>query len=611
MNTIKFSLRYKVMLLLTGLCFASLAIFSYVALKTFKSDKVAYVFDASLQKTRLTAKFFHREFKEALTMGQVVAQGLDLSSKTMSPGAQDFIRSYANLIRVDIVLEDETKGPQILYQYGTTSNKENLRQLMAQYQKDPASYFITFSELSAHSYLLLLKGKTEDGHTLWNIFQFQSAEASDSLEQTSNFSTLLLDAEKGRLVGDSSKLDPILRSALTTWPQSLFSNESTKPFVGTSQKRYLASIAAVGIGKYFVVNIVKEDAAFAAVERLAMLAGVFALGLFSVILLISFYSSRRITSDLADLSEATQKIAKGDFNVRFDSKSNDEVGALSNGFNLMASEVGRLMSETVEKARMEAELKTAQTVQNTLFPATRKDYGAVKIVGHYASASECGGDWWYYHRNGDKVFLWIGDATGHGAPAALITSAARAAASLVDWQPNVSPGQAMRILNRAIYATSKGSMMMTFFIACLDIKTNKLTYSNASHNPPFLIQERMTKDTLSKADFEPLVEANNPRLGQSEDHFFTESTISISPGDFLVLFTDGVVEMKNKEGKDLGERKYLKILSQFLCQEKDMQQAMNSTLAEFERHRDNYPLEDDVTMVFASFDGETSLSKVA
>ncbi len=112
--------------------------------------------------------------------------------------------------------------------------------------------------------------------------------------------------------------------------------------------------------------------------------------------------------------------------------------AWQKNFNIMAAEVSRLLDQTAEKARMESELQTAKTVQETLFPETRAKIGPLAIAGYYEPASECGGDWWHYCQIGNKIFLWIGDATGHGAPAALITSAAKSASTIIE-RLNISP----------------------------------------------------------------------------------------------------------------------------------------------------------------------------
>src|SRR5690606_30411398 len=148
--------------------------------------------------------------------------------------------------------------------------------------------------------------------------------------------------------------------------------------------------------------------------------------------------------------------------------------------------------------------------------------------------SECGGDWWSYSRIGNKIFLYIGDATGHGAPAALITSAATSAAAVMETMPDITPGRALTILNRAIHQTSKGSIMMTFFVASIDLDNNTFTYSSASHDPPYLL--RRTGEKLGRKDLTPLNEVNGPRLGDRKDFIYDEASLEFNPGDLLFFY---------------------------------------------------------------------------
>src|SRR5690606_10878260 len=161
-------------------------------------------------------------------------------------------------------------------------------------------------------------------------------------------------------------------------------------------------------------------------------------------IIIGVFASNTLTSAIRNLAEATSKVMDGDFSVRVEPKSGDEIGALAQSFNKMTEEVSRLMEKTAENARMEAELKTAHTVQATLFPQNEAHLGPIAIYGKSEPASECGGDWWHCSHIGNKVYGWIGDATGHGVPAALLTSAARAVASVIEGIPGISPGDALK-----------------------------------------------------------------------------------------------------------------------------------------------------------------------
>ncbi len=270
----------------------------------------------------------------------------------------------------------------------------------------------------------------------------------------------------------------------------------------------------------------------------------------------------------------------------------------------------QLVSETAEKVRMEKELETAKTVQETLFPSPVFQYGPYRIAGYYEPASECGGDWWHYCQIGDKVLLWVGDATGHGAPAALITSAAKSASSIVERLALASPARIMELLNRAIFDTSKGRMQMTFFIACLDKTNGMLTYTSASHDAPYLLKD--SGEPITNESFVPLIEATGSRLGQNPDSKYTEATVNLKPGDTLLFYTDGLIDLKSPDEKTWGVRNFIKCVSETIGGGKSVtpETAIAGIRDRFQRFRSGAPLEDDVTIFMCRYD-EDSDSKAA
>jgi sigma-B regulation protein RsbU (phosphoserine phosphatase) len=245
---------------------------------------------------------------------------------------------------------------------------------------------------------------------------------------------------------------------------------------------------------------------------------------------------------------------------------------------------------------MQSELATAQTVQETLFPNNEAELHGLRIAGYYEPASECGGDWWHYFKVGDKVYLWIGDATGHGAPAALITSAAKSAATIIERFEEVLPisaASALTLLNRAIFEVSKGKIMMTFFLACYDAKTKVMSYSNASHEAPYLMK-KLDRPTKRK-DLIPLNEINNPRLGEARDTIYKETSITLEPGDRVFFYTDGLTDIQNQENEAWGERQFLKTLIEVVEGAPPAHESVYRMREALILHRRRAPLIDDVT----------------
>ncbi|UXR63203.1 SpoIIE family protein phosphatase [Bdellovibrio bacteriovorus] len=368
-----------------------------------------------------------------------------------------------------------------------------------------------------------------------------------------------------------------------------------RPFAGGS-----LALFADGFGSQSDVTTVEKEKALGAVQILIRKSLIFFGLLISVTVILSLFASSGLTQALTQLFDATKKVAEGDFNIRVDVKSSDEVGSLADNFNIMAAEVSRLLDQTAEKARMESELQTAKTVQETLFPETQAKIGPLAIAGYYEPASECGGDWWHYCQIGNKIFLWIGDATGHGAPAALITSAAKSASTIIE-RLNITPAKALELLNRSIYDVSKGRIMMTFFLASFDLETGELAYCNASHEAPFLMKKG--EGPLKKKDLIPLNEVNNPRLGQARDSVYEQTTIQVETGDLVFFYTDGIPDIQDPAKAAWGEREFIKAL---IAANKDFPGVSDSVerfAQSFQAHRQGAPLIDDVTFFVVKNEG--------
>jgi phosphoserine phosphatase RsbU/P len=254
----------------------------------------------------------------------------------------------------------------------------------------------------------------------------------------------------------------------------------------------------------------------------------------------------------------------------------------------------------MNKARLENELATVKLVQETLFPASESKIGNFHVMGHFEPASECGGDWWNYSKVGDQLFLWIGDATGHGAPAAMVTSAAKAAATIVEDLPFISPGMALKIMHKAIHETSKGKILMTFFIAAIDLKSGEMVYANASHEPPYLIRKKEGK--VTKKDLEPLIEARGPRLGDQGAAVYNEVKVQLNPGDSILFYTDGIVDLQNAEGKSWGERGFIKTIVESAAAGPGLQVRMGSMTQKISQYRTDMALVDDITLFMCHYE---------
>jgi sigma-B regulation protein RsbU (phosphoserine phosphatase) len=603
---LRLSLRIKLLLLLVSLPLISLGLYLAMATDLFQKDKVAYVYDSSATVSRSLATQTRMEIGGFYANVRTVAEHFDAAANDFSAVGRDLFAKNARLQALILLRRSDAgeylKLGQLAKDIPAAQNFLNNSTAIDKVRAGAVANAVYLSEMDGSPNLITaafrLGEKEEPNHSV-ALAVFQAEDLLNAFQMSGIYSSFVVTRGAQVAIG---ALD-VVSSDLDILQQPVLKNqigESTTEVKLSDGVAYLISYATVGAGDLMVISKVDKNKALKAVEVLLAKSLLFFVLLLASTLLISVFASNQLTSTLRELYEATRKVAQGDFDIRVVAKSRDEVGGLAESFNWMAAEVARLLKETAEKARMESELSTVRTVQETLFPPSQSQFGPIRICGHFEPASECGGDWWNYSRVGNQIFLWIGDATGHGAPAALITSAARSAAAVIETLPDVTPGKALSILNRAIHQTSKGQIMMTFFVACIDLDKNQFSYSSASHDPPYLM--RKTGELLMKKDLTPLNEVNGPRLGESKDHVYQDMVLEFTPGDILFLYTDGILDVENPEGKKWGERAFLKTLVDSANAGTDLNLRLEGMRTTMNTYRKGANLIDDVTMVMCEYE---------
>jgi len=346
------------------------------------------------------------------------------------------------------------------------------------------------------------------------------------------------------------------------------------------------------------ISIIKKSAAFSVADKLIKQSYIYAVFLLSLAIIIVILFSRSLTKYLETLFEGTQKFVAGDFENSVEVKSRDEIGALSDSFNYMGKKIVQFMEQMKEKVRLEREVEVAKLVQDSFFPNFEGTIQGAEFSAFYAPASECGGDWWGYIESNGKSAIFIADATGHGVPAALITATANCALhtleELLKTQPEliVKPNAMLEWFNKAICGAGK-QLYMTMLCTVVDKETKTLTWSNAAHNPPYLLSAKI--DQPSRQDLIPLLSEPSAHLGKEHHSTFENKQISYEEGDLLVLYTDGIVENTNKENKPYGDRKFHTSITQNKNSNlKLWQSAISSEALTFSG---GTPSDDDVTLV--------------
>lgn len=203
-------------------------------------------------------------------------------------------------------------------------------------------------------------------------------------------------------------------------------------------------------------------------------------------------------------------------------------------------------------AQLLSELKLASKIHETLIPRKYEDERlAVSVV--YKPISEVGGDYanFVFLDDGNLLFL-MSDVTGHGVPAALVVSRFENEFQRLAKQTK-SPGEVLSRLNRFVMEHLGGTgMYMTAFCGLINFAENKLIYSSYGHPDQYLIHgpDRRVQGLSSLTTM----------VGVLEDDTVYENTAVIEKGDQIVLFTDGVIEVKNSTGEQFGTERAVDVL---------------------------------------------------
>jgi phosphoserine phosphatase RsbU/P len=242
----------------------------------------------------------------------------------------------------------------------------------------------------------------------------------------------------------------------------------------------------------------------------------------------------------------------------FDLES-DELNAYSHDdlevLQLLASQVAiiiekvMLHEQMIEKKRLQGQLEVARQVQLELLPPRDPELDGFDISAYNFPTEEVSGDYYDWVRiYDDQIGLVIADVAGKGVPAALLMVFLRAslrAATHIGYATHIS----MAKVNYLLWESIERNQFITAFYGILDAANRTLSYSNAGHNPPLLI------DTNGGSSF---LERGEQPLGMFRETRYHEYYHTFKRGEILVLYTDGVTEALSPSGEEFGRDRLVK-----------------------------------------------------
>jgi serine phosphatase RsbU (regulator of sigma subunit) len=208
----------------------------------------------------------------------------------------------------------------------------------------------------------------------------------------------------------------------------------------------------------------------------------------------------------------------------------------------VAIENARLYRETLEKARLEQEMRIAAEIQQALMPRATQAGSYFEAAASSLPCRSIGGDFYDYVQRGDgSLGFALGDVAGKGPPAALLSALVQGILAAQGTSPD-GPAVSVSRVNDALIRRAIDARFVTVFYAMLS-HDGRLTYCNAGHNPPLVINAKGLRR----------LETGGPIVGLFEGAPFEEECVPLAPGDWVIVFSDGVSEALSTSGEEFGE----------------------------------------------------------
>ncbi|MGE5176486.1 MAG: SpoIIE family protein phosphatase [Hyphomicrobiales bacterium] len=206
-----------------------------------------------------------------------------------------------------------------------------------------------------------------------------------------------------------------------------------------------------------------------------------------------------------------------------------------------------------QQKRVQEELRRAATLQQTLLPVEPLVRGTISVAGRNIPSFDVGGDYFdYVVGEGGRLVVGLGDVSGKGMAAALLMTHLHATVRAQTETERPLP-DIMGRLNRSIHQNVHGLRFITLFLAEIDCDSRRVLYVNGGHNPPYVLRASGGMETLSTGGL---------LLGVFPEAEYESASITLEPGDLLLLYSDGVTEARSPAPaeEEFGEERLVEFL---------------------------------------------------
>ena len=252
----------------------------------------------------------------------------------------------------------------------------------------------------------------------------------------------------------------------------------------------------------------------------------------------------------------------------------------------IALEKAILHRQLLEKELLDKQLQMAKDVQTHLLPMNDPVIPGYDISGICIPAEKIGGDYYDYLQLPDgKLGIAVADVSGHGISSALVMSAFRSQLRTYT-HGSESPAQIACVINERLPEFTGGNHFITMAYGLLDPKLDRMIFTRCGHPSPTLIHIDGTSEYL---------QLNKPAFGIYRKVQYLDETKKLSPGDILVIFTDGVMDTEDHHGEAFGIKRLMAAVTK--NRNLPAKALINEIINQTRIFNDFQPFQDDFTLV--------------
>ncbi|WKY47608.1 SpoIIE family protein phosphatase [Eubacteriaceae bacterium ES3] len=351
------------------------------------------------------------------------------------------------------------------------------------------------------------------------------------------------------------------------------------------------------VGADMSMNVINDT-----LQQYIMLVSTIALLIFALFITIYLYFLRKelinplqvIVDGATDFVNTNVDEQLGQI-VALDLKINtgDEIEILAQAFNQMTSDIIRYIKEltnvTSERERIETELRIATLIQEGMLPQ-EFEFPGRSDIGVYASmkaAKEVGGDFYdFFFVDEEHFCVVIGDVSGKGVPAALFMAMTKATVKDLVLR-RLPVDEVMTQANKNLCRNNEQGMFVTLFIGVIEIKTGRIEWCDAGHNPTIVWKKDGSVELLKGKKGFVCAGLETAKYKMNED--------TIEVGDIIYLYTDGVTEANNTKKELYGEERLYQLIER--QKQREIKKLCSNVLTDLDEFTGEEPQFDDITML--------------